>query len=251
MRTFPVSKYLTYVRGFQDSAFEFALTPGEQRDGEIKALGELASEAEEYSLFSVADQFRRIALALRVGTTRIHVAGLFQELMNRLEDDCNRHVMMMIEPDHIKYVENAQFFDPVDSSANKVSVQFPSAAEDIAEAGKCLACGRATACVMHLARVMEVGLAATAKAVGVSHQNDWGEYLDGIDKELQVRFKTSGARTPDEQFYSEVHVTFDGIRRAWRNPTMHVDKTYTVEHAEEILIAVRSFMRHLATKLHD
>ncbi len=32
---------------------------------------------------------------------------------------------------------------------------------------------------------------------------------------------------------------------------MHIDKTYTEERAEEILIAVRSFMRHLATKLQE
>src|ERR1035441_10053543 len=104
---------------------------------------------------------------------------------------------------------------------------------------------------MHLNRVMEVGLAALAKAVGVGPQNDWGKYLKEIDEKLQDRLVKSGARSPDEQFYAEAHVTFDGVRRAWRNPTMHVDKTYTVEHAEEILIAARSFMRHLATRLSE
>lgn len=146
---------------------------------------------------------------------------------------------------------DAQFFDSADPAVKKVSAQFSSASEDIAEAGKCLACGRATACVMHLARVIEVGLAALGAALGVGKQNDWGSYLRLIDKELQAKFQASGARSADEQFYSEAHVTFDGIRRAWRNPTMHVEKTYTVEHAEEILLSTRSFMRYLATKLHD
>ncbi len=130
-------------------------------------------------------------------------------------------------------------------------MQFSTANEDIAEAGKCLACGRATACVMHLNRVMEVGLKALAAAGGVGPQNNWGKYLSEIEQELQRRMKASGARTADEQFYAEAHAMFDSVRRAWRNPTMHVAKTYTEERAEEILIAVRSFMRHLATKLHD
>jgi hypothetical protein len=99
---------------------------------------------------------------------------------------------MMVEPDHIKFLENPQFFDPKDSTQNKVSVQFPSAAEDIAESGKCLGCGRSTACVMHLQRVMEVGLAALAKAVGVTQQNDWGKYLKEIDL---ARFIHEGAES--------------------------------------------------------
>jgi hypothetical protein len=247
MKPFPVSMYLSYVRSFQDSAFGAS----ENSNADIEAVEKFATEAEEYSLLSVADQFRRIANTISRGSSPSEIKLLFQELMNRLEDDCDRHVVMMIEPDHVKYVENSQFFDPIDPSQNKVSVQFPSAAEDIAESGKCLGCGRATACVMHLLRVMESGLKALAKDVGVGPQNDWGKYLDGINKELQHRLAASGARTPDERFYSEAHVTFDGVRRAWRNPTMHVDKTYTVEHAEEILIATRSFMRHLATRIQD
>ena len=179
------------------------------------------------------------------------INSLLPELLNRLEDECRRKIVMSIEAQYVEYFANAQFFDPKDVGVAKVSGQFTSAAEDIAEAGKCLACGRGTACVMHLNRIMEVGLKALAGAVGVGPQNDWGKYLDGIDKELRARMKTSGARTSDEQFYAEAHAMFDSVRRAWRNPTMHVEKTYTEERAEEILIAVRSFMRHLATKLHD
>jgi hypothetical protein len=176
---------------------------------------------------------------------------MLPEVMNRIEDETNRQIVMVIEPTYLTYFSNPQFFDPKDATANKVSIQFSSAAEDIAESGKCLACGRGTACVMHLGRVAEVGLKALAQALGVGAKNDWGKYLEEIDKELQKRMKASGARTPDEQFYAEGHITFDSVRRAWRNPTMHVEKTYTEERAEEILIAVRSFMRHLATKLHD
>jgi hypothetical protein len=114
-----------------------------------------------------------------------------------------------------------------------------------------LALERGTACVMHLSRVMEVRLKALAAGLGVTSQNDWGAYLSKIDAELLKRLKTSGSRTADEQFYSEAQITFDSIRRAWRNPTMHVEKTHTLEQAEDILVAVRSFMRHLATKLHE
>jgi len=253
MRNFPVSKYFNYVRTILDTTSDFSRP--DTKDEDIKVFFGLADEAEEYTLFSVADQFRRIAseLQYRAGALTNEEARPFvQELMNRLEDDSARHVVMMIEPDHVRYLENAQFFDPTDDPKKpKVSVNFPSAGEDISEAGKCLACGRGTACVMHLQRVMEVGLEVLAKTLGSGPKNDWGKYLEAIDKELQARMKASGARTPEEQFYAEAHATFDSVRRAWRNPSMHVDRAYTQEHAEEILIAARSFMRHLATRLSE
>ena len=128
---------------------------------------------------------------------------------------------------------------------------FPSANEDISEAGTCLALNRATACVMHLMRVVEAGLAALANALGVPKQSDWGRYLREIDTELKKRMAASGARSVDEQFYAEVADTIDLMRRAYRNPTMHPEKTYSPDRAEEILQSVRSFMRHLATKIYE
>ena len=143
------------------------------------------------------------------------------------------------------YYEQAKLF------GDEVFTNFPTSNEDIAEAGTCLALERATASVMHLMRVVESGLTVLAQTVGVTKQNDWGAYLREIDKELTAKIKTSGARSADEQFYAEVASTIDNMRRAYRNPTMHPERTYTPDRAEEILQSVRSFMRHLATRLHE
>ncbi len=82
-------------------------------------------------------------------------------------------------------------------------------------------------------------------------QNDWGAYLKEIARELEARAKGAKARSGDEQFYAEAAITFDGMRRAWRNPTMHPDKSYSQQRAEEILLSVKSFMIHLSTKLRE
>jgi hypothetical protein len=132
-----------------------------------------------------------------------------------------------------------------------VANNFRSANDDIAEAGKCLALARGTACVMHLNRAQEVVLRALAKAMGIGTQNDWGAYIRTIETELDNRMKAAGKRTPDEQFYSEAVTAFDNVKRAWRNPTMHPEKDYSPERAQEIFDAVRSFMRHLATKISE
>lgn len=209
---------------------------------------------QDCGLTHASDQFDRITEKLNRGkypTTYVELVSMLPEVMNRIEDETSHQVVMVVEPIYLRYFSDSQFFDSNDATVNKVSIQFSSASEDIAEAGKCLACGRSTACVMHLNRIMEVGLKALAAAVSVGPQNDWGKYLTGIESELTKRVKSSGARSSDEQFYAEAFAMFDSVRRAWRNPTMHVEKNYTDERAGEILIAVRSFVRHLATKLHD
>lgn len=255
MKPFPIIEFLLLTRSFQKSLAEKwneddVMKPEVVRKG-VRMFKERIRVCEECYLPSTADQFKRILKTLEEGCTPAEITEHYPELMNRLEDECRRHVVMVIEPDYRKYFENPEFFDTDDIFDDQVSRSFPSANEDIAEAGKCLACGRATACVMHLQRVMEVGLRVLAAAVGVPEQNDWGRYLKEIEEQLIKRMKTSGARSPEEQFYAEAHAMFDSARRAWRNPTMHPEKTYSPERAQEILIAVRSFMRHLVTKLKE
>jgi hypothetical protein len=164
---------------------------------------------------------------------------------SRIPDDLMGQVLLALDPRRLHLYDQPKIF------GDGVFDAFPSANEDISEAGTCLALDRGTATVMHLMRVLEAGLAVLALAVGVKKQNNWGSYLREIDKELAAKAKSAGARSADEQFYAEAAVSMDSMRRAWRNPTMHPDKSYSVERAEEIMNAVRAFMKHLATKLHE
>ena len=166
------------------------------------------------------------------------------DLESRIIDELKYTTCFALEGKAEEFYRADQLF------GSKVADRFPEAGEDIAEAGKCLALDRGTACVMHLQRVLECGLDALGKAVGVvKPMRDWGKYVEEIAKELERSFKASGARTPDEQFYAESYVTFDAIRRAWRNPSMHVEKTHTPDQAEAIFVSSKSFMQHLATRL--
>lgn len=144
-----------------------------------------------------------------------------------------------------------QYFEQPKLFGEEVFKAFSSANDDIFEAGTCLALERGTACVMHLMRVVEAGLKALARKLEIGQQNDWGSYLRKIDEELARRLKAAGKRTPDEQFYAEARLMLDSVRVAWRNPTMHIENSYAPERAEEILIAVRSLMRHLATNVSE
>lgn len=128
---------------------------------------------------------------------------------------------------------------------------FPSADYDIEEAGACLAFGRNTATVFHLMRALEVGLKVLASNLNIEEKNNWGSYLHEIEKELLNRVSKSKARSNDEEFYSVCAANFEFIKRAWRNPTMHIEKSYASDVAEEIFMVVKSFMRFLSTKISE
>jgi hypothetical protein len=147
--------------------------------------------------------------------------------------------------------KNLGYFEQPKLFGDDVFDKFPSARNDISEAGTCLALDRGTACVMHLMRVYEVGLKALAAVLSVTPQSNWFASLQKIDEALDARLKASGKRDPDEQFYAEARIAFDGVRRAWRNPTMHIENSYSPERAEEILNSTRTLMRHLATRLSE
>jgi hypothetical protein len=168
------------------------------------------------------------------------------ELVNRFRDEMSAKIVFTLDASKASYFGSSTPLFGIDVFDN-----FPSANEDIAEAGNCLALARGTACVMHLMRVLEVGLSALAKALGVNKQNDWGSYIREIDRVLSERRKNEKSRSAEEQFVAEAAIIFDHLKRAWRNPTMHVDRSYSPERADEIFQAVKSFMRHLATRLTE
>lgn len=174
-------------------------------------------------------------------SVRNHCGGLRENLMYELD---GRKFYGPIDG-YAKYYDQVQLF------GKDVFDNFASANEDIYEAGMCLSLERGTACVMHLMRVQEAGLKALAAAVGVTDKNDWGTYLRDIHTALDQRAKSAGARSEAEQFYAESAATFDRLKRAYRTPTMHPDKSYSPERAEQILLAAKDFMATLATRLSE
>lgn len=209
---------------------------------ELKKFGEtLATDCEKLHLQTPADAARGISNSR---TTRDIETNL-EFIRNAILIGLNRRKFFEPEPNYLKYFENPKLF------GEEVFNAFPSATDDIAEAGTCIALERSTACVMHCMRVTESALKALAKTIGVLPQIDWGGYIREIYKELEKQVKNAGAKTPEHQFYAEAAAQIDNIKRAWRNPSMHVDKSYSQPRAEEILLATKSLMTHLAARISE
>ncbi len=188
------------------------------------------------------------------GDSCLRMRARLQSSMTCFEYESALKTALVLAPNLAKY------YDPSPPLfSEEVHSQFPSAVYEIEEAAKCLAVGRSTAAVFHLMRVMEVGIRAVARCLSVPDPvkavgKNWGMILKNI---LAARTAKSSA-TPktwacldDEAYFDAVYATLDAVRNAWRNTTMHVENKYTAEEAEHILVAVRSFMMRLATRMDE
>jgi hypothetical protein len=137
--------------------------------------------------------------------------------------------------------------------------RFPEAISDVEEASKCFAFDRHTACVFHLMRVAETGIRSVARCLRIPDpvkpaERNWGIILRTIKGEMERRSKASPidwANPADAAFFDQCYASLDSIKNAWRNPTMHMAHKYTGEEAEDILGAVRGFMRKLASRMDE
>jgi hypothetical protein len=163
-----------------------------------------------------------------------------------------------LEERFFKYIpqEDTKWYEKEDSFGIKVSTAFPSAKDDIKEAGTCFATERYTACVFHLMRVLEHGLRALAKDVKLSFgKKTWGKIIGIIEDNIKDLEKAN-FQTEEEierlQFLSQAATDFRYFKNSWRNHVSHL--RYTCKDRLEALLIlnhVNSFMNHLSKKLSE
>jgi hypothetical protein len=170
-------------------------------------------------------------------------------LLARVRDELDELHCFALKADSKTYFDEA-----APPWGDRVEKAFPSATYDISEAGKCLALRRSTACVTHLMRALEVGLAVIAKPFGVdSDRKNWGNVID----EIQSKIKTMNAAShgqdwkSQQEFFSGAGYHFQMLKDGWRNHAMHVRAKYTEEEAEDIYHSTRNFTRHLSHRLSE
>jgi hypothetical protein len=176
-------------------------------------------------------------------------------LRERIDDELRDITFMFIPERKVKFYENNSLF------GENVQTNFPSAVDDIKEAGSCFATGRATACVFHCMRVVEHGLRSLAKDLRVRlpkkrhiDLEDWGGLIDAIEGKIGTIERTkrrTKKREIDLQFYHGAAAQFRHFKNAWRNHVMHSRVIYELEDAGIVLRHVDEFMRHLASRLKE
>ena len=174
---------------------------------------------------------KKIRHAINVkGGSRSVLQPLWHEFAGRLQDELETTLFLALSA-----LEAALFIQNEPVFGTTVHQRFPEASKEVMEAGRCLALGRGTACVFHTLRGLERGLIALHRAVGApdpaKSTRSWSKYLELMRSEIE---KKKG--TALETFSERAWAMLDSINRAWRNPTMHVESTYSAEEAHEVFV---------------
>jgi hypothetical protein len=185
----------------------------------------------------------RANASITTNTTGEDIIKALSVLDDRLTDEMEDQVFMYIPAIRAARYDQEQAFGLL------VSNKFPSASFDIKESGNCFAAARYTACVFHLMRVLELGLAAFAKDFGVpSDHTNWHNIIEGIETKIRAMgkdpLKAADWKEKQEQ-YAQIANSFMFFKDAWRNYTAHARGKYTEDEADSIYRNVRSFMQQL------
>lgn len=224
----------------------------------MEACDDISLPATKAAVFLLAQEFER---AEPMGEDYGWRGGSYQRMKGHLDGairclqyESSLKNALILPPGMADYYEPASPLFGVE-----VQNRFPAAMYEIEEAGKCLAVGRSTAAVFHLMRIMEVGIYAVSRCLGIpdpirGSDKNWGKILQKIQDERSSRNSASPKRwtnSDDQAYFDGAHATLDAVRNAWRNTTMHVENKYTGEEAQHIFVAVRAFMMKLASRMDE
>lgn len=134
---------------------------------------------------------------------------------------------------------------PTDLFGSDVATAFPSARNDIQEAGNCLALNRWPACVFHCMRVLEIGLNALAKRFGASSIN-WHNIIQECEAEIKKL-----TNKDEQKFYSEAARHFMFLKDGWRNHIMHVRDEFDEGRALSVWQHTKEFMQQISKRLSE
>lgn len=204
--------------------------------------------AKTLDLTTAKREAEKAAERLRVGQFDTKLAAeSARRLHDYIESELVSRLFMHVSPGKVQYYQEEQLF------GKDVEERFPDKVpESIAEAGKCFAFGRYTACVYHLMCVLEVGVQELGDRLcgpGFNINRSWGKILKDVDRHVASMPMGTTAERNSQQKFAEIVGYLGTIKDAWRNSTMHPKNTYTEEEAKVIFDATRMFMQKLAATI--
>jgi hypothetical protein len=218
-------------------------------DGDVSRINmylpQVEKFADELELKATRESAKRLRNAIgQADYRKWHLVDDVRDVLYRMHDELRSCQFIFVAPRFAKYYKQIGFF------GQEVSDCFSSAIDDIQDAGTAFATGLPTSCVMHLMRVLEVALKTLASRLDIPFAPSWDTYLNKIEKAISAK---RDDKTPEwlanEKFYRDVSGDLLTIKQAWRNPTMHVERKYDIEEAEQVMLAVRTFMQRMAKNL--
>lgn len=204
-----------------------------------KYVNSLESMREHLERTGLRQSIKKLARMIEEVNGDLRYVGAQQavdELGERIKDELEDGYFLHLTPDEAARLEAQEPMGP------EVTAKL-GAAEDCAEASKCLGVGRWTASVFHLMRLMELAVQKWGDKLGVilldsrGRQKNWQNLLDEANKAIRA-LNPSLSITKQ---HAEIAALLYTVKIAWRNEVMHPKATYTEEEATDLFRAVKSF----------
>ncbi|MGA9008747.1 MAG: hypothetical protein WB495_18165, partial [Xanthobacteraceae bacterium] len=177
----------------------------------------------------------------------------FDDITNSLRRELSLISVLIIEQKWQRYFVPDEPLFGADFAAKFKTI----GAYELDEAAKCLALGRSTASAFHLMRLLEIGIRAMARCLKIPDplkpaERNWAIILKHIWDGTEKKWPTTAARMAgDGALFESLYASLDAVKNPWRNETIHVEKKYTDDEAEHIFVAVKGFMKLLASRMDE
>lgn len=224
-----------------------------------KHLEELVSHCKAVKL-TTSETLIRDSLARTTSTFRyLDASQKMGELQRCVEAELKSKFFFFIPPERARYLillaedepsphigEEMQRFTPLIQ-------KFRSIVPDLEDAGNCYATGSFTACVYHLMRVCEYGLASLAANLGTDPGvSSWEKLLRKMSNKIAENDATHPEGWEDDRsFYSETATLMINVKNSWRNSVSHIRKHYDEPRARRVFNSVEALMQHLSSRLSE
>lgn len=246
MISFPAKNFLDLLRKLEEAEHDLeGEGAGKEAIGRAAtALGEIGKVVRDMGFESLAERMESDFKnwqnkKFELGVARYECKGVREALLKEFQ----RHLFFQVPYEDREWYEKR----PLSSLAAK---RFPTADDELSEAGKCFALDRHTAVVYHSMRALEVGLVALAKRLEVKiDKRQWGPLIDDIGDKIEEIRERKNKSLEEREFLKTippVAIHFRFLTNAWRNIAMHESPDYSPEKAQEILAHSKDFLEELA-----
>lgn len=164
-----------------------------------------------------------------------------EHLRTRLYDELQNEFYLQIDRVEVQFYDKPALFGP------KVAGKFKAAANDITQAGNCIALRQPDACVFHLMRAMEIAVRQLGRRLGVviTPQTTWRQLTGAMDAKIKALADKTMRQKNKKNDWEEARTNLHHVGSVWRNNTMHPATSYTRSQARDVFDAVRVFINAL------
>jgi hypothetical protein len=222
-----------------------------------RVFKDLESHCREFDLIGPLPTIQKIRHALQDPKQQDperrvkELSALGEELTGRLQDEMKQRLFMSLWLQELVYYNNPC------KDWEDVIKRWPKTRIDIEESARCYACSRYAAAIFHALLLAELGVIEVAKVLGVAGDKPGWAALDRLER---IRNKPYKDRSTVEQTHYElldqISPLMLAMKNSWRHKISHVDNRlewldtdFSAQLAEEIIMAVRGFMRQLTHEL--